>query len=402
MKAYLFYLGCRVNQSEVEGIASKLREIGYDIVDSPEEAELIVFNTCAVTKEAERKSRQYIRRLRRANPKARLVVTGCYAELVGEGLVELGADVVLGNKEKAKIVGGNFSSFFPIEERLSYHSRPFVKVQDGCDANCSYCIIRVLRGKSLSRPVQEVVAEVQKLISLGYDEITIVGVHLGSYGRDIGSSLKELVENLLRIKNLKLLRFGSIEPFDITDDFIELYRRFDNLAPHLHLPLQSGSDRILSLMRRPYNSQKYLELVAKLREIRDDFNITTDIMVGFPTESEEDFLETVEMIEKVNFGRVHLFSYSPRKGTDAFALPRVPEEVIEKRMGVLKNKAAESALKFNRNFLGKALDALILENGKALLPHYVEVLLSGDIPKKRWVKVLIERASPSGLSGRVL
>lgn len=402
MKVYLFYLGCRVNQAEVEGIASQLKGQGYEIVSSPEEADLIVVNTCAVTKEAERKSRQHIRRLRRSNPKAKLIVTGCYAELLGERVLNLGADVVLKNSEKYKVFSeGPQSKFFSIGGALHYHSRPFVKVQDGCDANCSYCLIRLLRGKGISRPIKEVVLEVERLLSSGYDEITIVGVHLGSYGKDIGSSLKELLRELLSLKGLRLLRLGSLEPFDLKEDFLELYREFDNLAPHLHLPLQSGSNRILSLMRRPYTVERYLELAFKLRELRSDFNITTDIMIGFPTEGEDDFLMTLKAIDEVNFGRIHVFTYSPRPGTDAYALPNLPSKVVEERLMILKKKASESALKFNKNFLGKVVDALILEDGSALLPHYVELSFIGEPPKGRWVKALVERATSYGLYGRV-
>lgn len=402
MRAYLFYLGCRVNQAEVEGIASKLKSQGYDVVSSPNEADLIIINTCAVTKEAERKSRQHIRRLRRANPKAKLIVTGCYAELLGERVLAFGADMVLRNDEKHKVFNDELETkFFSIDQGLHYHSRPFVKVQDGCDANCSYCLIRVLRGKGVSRPLEEVVLEVERLLSLGYDEVTIVGVHLGSYGRDIGSSLRELVERLLSLKGLRLLRLGSLEPFDLKEDFLELYKKFDNLAPHLHLPLQSGSNRVLSLMRRPYTIERYLELAFKLREIRGDFNITTDIMIGFPTESERDFLMTLKAIEEVNFGRIHIFTYSPRPGTDAFTLPTLPIEVIEERLEITKEKANESALKFNKKFLGKVVDALVLEDGSALLPHYVELSFIGEPPKGRWVKALVEKATSSGLCGRV-
>lgn len=403
MKAYLFYLGCRVNQAEIEGIASKLKEKGYEVVSSPEEADLIVVNTCAVTKEAERKSRQCIRKLRRLNPKAEIVVTGCYVELVGDKVLELGADRTFNNEEKYKVIEGNDKGrFFSISQGLFYHLRPFVKVQDGCDANCSYCLIRALRGRSVSRPIEEVIYEVKGLISLGYDEVTIVGVHLGSYGRDIGSSLRELLERLLSLNGLKLLRLGSVEPFDLGDDFLELYKRFDNLAPHLHLPLQSGSNRVLSLMRRPYTLERYLELVFKLREIRDDFNVTTDIMIGFPTETDEDFLMTLKAIEEANFGRVHIFTYSPRPGTDAFNLPSLPSKIVEERLNVVKEKALESALKFNQRFLGKVLEAFALEDGSALLPHYVELSIVGEPPKGRWIKAFIEKATSFGLCGRVL
>ncbi len=403
MKVYLSYLGCRVNQSEIEGIASLYRSRGAEIVESPQEADIIVINTCAVTKEAERKSRQHIRRLRRANPRARLIAIGCYVELVGERIFELGVDQAYGNRDKHRVLGEGLNAFFFMEEGLSYHSRPFVKVQDGCDANCSYCLIRRLRGKGLSRPLNDVVSEVRRLISLGYDEVTLVGVHLGSYGRDIGSSLRELVEVLLRLDGLRLLRLGSVEPFDIDDSFLELYDRFDNLAPHLHLPLQSGSDRVLRLMRRPYTVEGYLNLVYKLKRLREHFNVTTDIMVGFPTETDEDFSGTIEVVRRANFGRVHIFRYSPRPFTDASRMPPLPEEVLDERLELLRKEALKSALRFNEGLVGKRFNAVLLEDGSALLPQYVEVFIPEGVGRgKRWITVLIEKATSIGVYGRAL
>ncbi|MCD6362558.1 MAG: tRNA (N(6)-L-threonylcarbamoyladenosine(37)-C(2))-methylthiotransferase MtaB [Synergistetes bacterium] len=416
MRVFLFSLGCRVNQSEIEGLASELERAGMRIVASPEEADIIVLNTCAVTTEAERKSRQYVRRFRRLNPGAKLVALGCYVQLVGEKVLNLGADIAFGNSRKRDLLkilrfGGDkrvFLSprpergdFFSISGKLHYHSRAFVKVQDGCDAKCSYCLIRILRGKGVSRPIRDIVSEVRGLVSRGYDEITIVGIHLGSYGRDLGVNLRELVEELLKLPGLRLLRLGSVEPFDLGEDFIELYERFDNLAPHLHLPLQSGSNRILSLMRRPYTFEKYLELVEKLREIRGDFNITTDIMIGFPGESEGDFNRTLEAVEKIWFGRIHIFRYSPRPFTEALKMPCLSSSIVERRLKVLKEITLRSALSFNKSIVGKTFDALYLGGRRALLPNYVEAELSEEA-EERWVKVKVEKASPRGVFARVL
>lgn len=402
MKVYVSYLGCRVNQAEIEGMASSFKAKGMEVVDSPQEADIMIINTCAVTKEAERKSRQHIRRLRRINPAAKLIAVGCYVELVGDEVLKLGADQALKNREKSRLLDSGASPFLSICGGLSYHSRPFVKVQDGCDANCSYCLIRLLRGKGVSRPIDEVVSEVKRLISLGYDEITVVGVHLGSYGKDIGTGLKELLEALLKLRGLRLLRLGSVEPFDIDEGFIHLYERFDNLAPHLHLPLQSGSDRVLRLMRRPYLTRDYIELVERLRAVRSDFNVTTDIMVGFPTETDEDFRKTLEVIDRVNFGRIHAFRYSPRPFTDAAKMPSLPSHVVDERLNLLIHKAKESALRFNEGLVGKTFDVLVLEDGSALLPNYVEVFLFDPPPRRGWISVRVERATPQGVYGRVL
>ncbi len=417
MRVFLFSLGCRVNQSEIEGLASELERAGMTIVPSPEEADVIVLNTCAVTAEAERKSRQYIRRFRRLlNPGAKLVALGCYVQLVRERVLDLGADMAFGNSRKRELLKflkfgedkrvflnpcPERGDFFSTSGKLYYHSRAFIKVQDGCDANCSYCLIRTLRGKSVSRPIRDIVSEARELVLKGYDEITIVGIHLGSYGRDLGVSLGKLIEELLKLEGLRLLRLGSVEPFDLGKDFIKLYERFDKLAPHLHLPLQSGSNRILSLMRRPYTFERYLELVEKLREIREDFNITTDIMIGFPGESEKDFNKTVEAVEKIRFGRIHIFRYSSRPFTEASKKPRLPSSIVEKRLEVLKEVALRSALSFNRSIVGKTFDAFYLGGKRALLPNYVEAELSEEA-EGRWVKVKVEKASPRGVFAKVL
>ncbi len=347
MRIYLTFLGCRLNEAELEQWRREFLARGHSIVARPEEADVCILNTCAVTGEAGRQSRQAARRLHRRNPHAHIVFAGCDAEMEPDRAANLmGVDLVVGNREKDNLVECVIEAFaeavtmpagalspdaahmFP-----GARTRAFVKVQDGCNNHCTFCIVTVLRGDERSRPIPEVVAEVNTLVGMGYREVVLTGVHLGGYGRDLGTSLLALVQALLSDTDVERLRLSSLEPWDIPEDFFALWDESNGrLMPHLHLPLQSGCDATLRRMGRRYTTAQYAALVRRAREHIPHLTVTTDIIVGFPGETDEEFAASMAFVEEMAFGHIHIFSYSPREGTPATRLPgHVPSPVKKAR-----------------------------------------------------------------------
>ncbi len=396
MKIRIETLGCRLNLGEMDSLARSLARKGHRIAVAGEDADLCILNTCTVTGTASKKSRQAIRRLRRSHPAAALVVTGCYAELSGPICSDLGADLVVPNSRKDEladiledegILGRTetmiHSDPFPVGE-CSAHTRAFLKVQDGCDNHCTYCVVTLARGGGRSRKIREVLSEVQELESLGFREIVLTGVHLGSWGHDFGPGrqLKELVRAILEGTSIERIRLSSLEPWDLEPAFFDL---FDDprLMPHLHLPLQSGSDAILKRMARRTSVKSFSELVEAAHVRIPDLALTTDLIAGFPGETEEDFNASMEILRKLDFAGVHVFPFSPRPGTAAAQFPGVvPRPLISKRVGKLQAEAHTLKEKFNRRFLGRVMPVLWesfeeVENGRiwsGLTPNYIRVL----------------------------
>ncbi len=328
-------LGCRLNEAETEAWARQFRAAGAAVVPAAQ-ADVVVLNTCAVTGEAARKSRQWVRRLRRANPRARLVVSGCYATLHPEQVArELGVDLVIPNHDKDRLVERvrqllPFAAA-PTETPVFPRSRQraFVKVQDGCRHRCTFCIVTVARGEERSRPIDAVVAEIRALRAGGVQEAVLSGVHLGGYGSDLGVSLTDLLAAVLARTDLPRLRLGSLEPWELGEGFFALFEN-PRLMPHLHLPLQSGSDAVLKRMARRCRVDDFRELVRLARRYRPDLVLTTDIIVGFPGETEADFERTLTLVAEIGFAHVHIFPYSPREGTAAAAFPGQVDERTKK------------------------------------------------------------------------
>ena len=350
---YLTQLGCRLNEAEVESWARSFRAAGHRVVASPERAQLVVVNTCAVTAEAARKSRKLVSGLHRRNPSAHLVVTGCFADLEPQAAAQLmGVDLVVGNRDKDRLVE-RATGELDLESMPELASDPdgahafreartraFVKVQDGCRNRCTFCVVTIARGEERSRTVEEVVAEVRALEAGGCREIVLCGVHLGGYGSDLGLDLTTLIDRLLRASAIPRIRLSSLEPWDLPDGFGQLWRD-RRLLPHLHLPLQSGCDRVLKRMARRCMTASYADLVARLRRDIADLHLTTDLIVGFPGESEADFAETLAFAEAIGFAHVHVFPFSPRAGTRAAALSgRLPGDQIRARSAELHRLAA--------------------------------------------------------------
>lgn len=372
-------IGCRLNISEVEEMARCFAGAGHRLVGPGELADLYVFNSCAVTHVASRKSRQIIRQMRRANPQAAVVATGCYAQLAPQEVEALGVDLIVSNDQKDQlpqilaeagllrdadpIPAVDAASFLTAPITLlaeDSHTRAFIKVQDGCDNRCTFCIVTVARGVSRSRLVADIVAEINRLVGLGYQEAVLSGVHLGSYGHDWGDSagLQTLVQTILADTDLPRLRLSSLEPWDLDAEFFELWQN-ERLLRHLHLPLQSGCDATLRRMARRTNQAQFAQLVQAARAAIPDVSITTDIIVGFPGETEAEFGESIAFVERMDFAKLHIFRYSRREGTTAATMRgQVAAPVAQERsqrMHVL-NAALEDT--FRRHFVGRTMSVL--------------------------------------------
>ncbi|RMF49877.1 MAG: tRNA (N(6)-L-threonylcarbamoyladenosine(37)-C(2))-methylthiotransferase MtaB [Chloroflexota bacterium] len=369
MKVHLKALGCRLNQSEVDSLARQFLAHGHSLTDAPAEADLMVVNTCAVTQEAVRSSRQSIHRLHRANPQARIAVTGCYAHLAPESVRRMaGVAHVVDNYAKEALLsivtGEPLAAVQPFDlEPLARQAligaggrtRAFLKVQDGCDRHCTFCITRVARGKGRSRPIADVVAEAQMLSAHGYQELVLTGVHLGSYGHDLGQpeALVHLLRALLQETSVPRLRLSSLEPWDLPRALFALWED-RRLCRHLHLPLQSGCDATLRRMARRTTQAAFRALIAEVRAIMPDAAIATDVIVGFPGESDKEFAISYAFIEEMDFAALHVFRYSPREGTPAARMPhQVPEAVKRARAEKLLALSQQCSRRFAERFIGQ-------------------------------------------------
>ncbi len=398
MYVHLKTLGCRLNEAELESWSRDFQAQGVLLTASPENADLLVINTCAVTREAVKKSRKLLRRAQRDNPGAKLVISGCYASLNPEqAAADLGVDLVIPNTEKehlAEIAIRELAlptmpasamepdNYSPLQHN---RQRAFIKVQDGCRYRCSYCIVTLARGEERSRSIGDIVEQINSLHTQGLQEVVLAGVHLGGYGSDSGSNLKQLVTAVLTDTSIPRIRLGSLEPWDLPQGFWDLFAN-PRLMPHLHLPMQSGADSVLRRMSRRCRSGEFLQLLQGARKQIPDFNVTTDIIVGFPGETEDEWKQTLDFVEQAGFGHVHVFAFSPRSGTRAAMLPDpVPHETKRRRSEELHTLAEKLKSRFMRSQLGKQVEVLVEGNpqqtsqGQAWLgytPNYLRVSLT--------------------------
>jgi threonylcarbamoyladenosine tRNA methylthiotransferase MtaB len=374
MRIYVSSLGCKLNQSEMDALAARLAGLGHQVVTSPVEAEVCVLNTCAVTHVAAQKSRQALRRLHRENPGARLVATGCYAELSPADLQALaGVHLVAGNEEKARLAtlldawdpdSGWHPTDWPSGARPPIaRTRAFVKIQDGCDNACTYCVIRLARGPQQSRPAGDVLHQVKACLAAGHQEVVLTGVHIGAYGHDVsrhevGDDLWGLVARILAETDVPRLRLSSIEPWDLPDTAYSLWGD-PRLCPHLHLPLQSGCDRTLRRMGRRYTTAEFRAVVDAARAAIPDLAVTTDVMAGFPGETEENFRESLDFVRAMEFARVHVFPYSRRPGTSAASLPeQVPSPVKADWAKLMRSAGTDGEQAYQQQFVGRTMGVL--------------------------------------------
>lgn len=405
-------LGCKVNAYEMEGMEEQLRGCGYTIVPFTEKADVYVINTCTVTRVADQKSRQMISRAKTLNPDAIVVACGCYANTGKDVLIRDGvADIILGNNEKShlneeieklkalRVSDKNAKeTFVPDINKGSWdfeetavsmkeeHTRAFLKVEDGCNCFCSYCIIPFARGRERSRDPEKVVAEVETLVGKGFKEFVLTGIRLTSYSYK-GMTLADLIEKLSAVPGVERIRLGSLEPKAVTEDFAKRLSALKNFCPHFHMSLQSGSGSVLERMNRHYTPEEFLESVAYLRKYFDDPAITADMICGFPGETEEEFKESVKFAEQVDFYEIHVFPYSVRQGTRAEKMPgQLSKREKAERTKILREKAARMKRAFLERHKGKQTEALLEEttevDGKTYwtgyTPEYIRVLYESD------------------------
>ncbi|MCG8026331.1 MAG: tRNA (N(6)-L-threonylcarbamoyladenosine(37)-C(2))-methylthiotransferase MtaB [Candidatus Thiodiazotropha taylori] len=395
MRIHLKTLGCRLNEAELETWSREFQARGFHITGQAEEADLLVVNTCAVTQEAVRKSRKLMSRSGRLNPNARLVVSGCYASLEPDQAMKMeGVDLLVDNRDKARlveIVSDKLDLKLMPEAAMEAEAagilargrqRAFIKVQDGCRYRCTFCIVTLARGEERSRPIEEIVDEINRLHGEGIQEVVITGVHIGGYGADIDTNLVQLIEAILADSEIPRLRIGSIEPWDLQTGFWELFEN-PRLMPHLHLPLQSGADSVLRRMARRCRSDEYRSLITQARQSVEDFNVTTDIIVGFPGESEAEWQQTLDFVEEIGFGHLHIFAYSPRQGTKAAGLPDpVSRDIKRQRSEALHQLGERMKRQTLEAYLGQTLPILVEGSAErgfgGYTPNYLRVEISSS------------------------
>ena len=409
MKVRVINLGCKVNTYESEYVMSSFKDKGYEITDGI--ADIYVVNTCSVTNTSDAKSRKVINRLVRENENSIIVVMGCMIEAHKDIKLD-GVSIIIGNKDKAKVVSlveeyiktrekkrilyEDFDSTFEdmfITNMESRH-RAFVKIEDGCENFCSYCIIPYTRGRVRSKNPDTIIKEIKSLVKNGYKEVVLTGIHTGHYGSDIDTSFPELLKRIVKIEGLKRLRISSIEITELNDDFLSVLKDNPVIVSHLHIPLQAGSDKILSLMNRKYLTPYFLDKVEKIREIRPNINLTTDVIVGFPGETEEDFLDTINFCQEVKFTKIHVFPYSRRKGTKADLMDeQIPENVKKERVKRLMEVSNNLEKEYLDKFISTTVSVLIEENkdGYSIghTGNYLKVKIPGNIKCNEIVSVKI-------------
>lgn len=376
MKVGLCNLGCKVNTYEMEYIASLFKERGYEIGDFNDFCDVYVVNTCTVTNNSDVKSRKMINHPKKINKDCCLVVCGCFIESAKDYKND-DIDIILGNYNKSKVVD-LVEDFFRNKEKINQRfnlnevefedmnikhfenrTRAFVKIQDGCENFCTYCIIPYVRGKCRSKKEDNVLSEITTLVNNGYNEIVLTGIHTGNYGVDINTNFSSILEKILNIKGLKRLRISSIEITELDDKFLELLKN-PILCNHLHIPLQSGGEKTLKKMNRKYDKKYFKEEIEKIRKVRPDISITTDVIVGFPGETEDDFNECVDFIKEINFSKLHVFPYSKRDGTVAAKMKdQIDGKVKKERVKTLLDLSKTLEENYNNSFIGKKESCLI-------------------------------------------
>ena len=416
-------LGCKVNTYESEYIRNILEQRGYEIKDFTEKCDIYIINTCTVTNTSDTKSSKMLRRARKENPDAIIVAMGCFIESNKDNPIP-GIDIVIGNRDKDK-VPDLIDEYLKNKERIirlykgrtdifedmyitSFpgRTRAFVKIQDGCDNFCSYCIIPFVRGKCRSKDKDKVIEEITALVNNGYKEVVLTGIHTGSYGRDLDISFADLLNEIIKIEGLKRLRISSIEATELNEDILNILRNSDIIVDHLHIPLQAGSNEILKSMNRKYDLKYFEDKIAEIRSIRPDISITTDIIVGFPGETEELFKETLNTVRRINFSKVHVFPYSERKGTKSERLPnKIPTNIKKDYVKRLIELSKELEIEYASKFIGKELEILVEQTKDDFsyghTSNYLNVKVKGKLPHNELIKVKITSVDYPNVIGEI-
>lgn len=426
MRVGICTLGCKVNTYESEYITGLLKNAGYEIASFDDVCDIYIINTCTVTNNSDSKSRKMIRHARKLNNEACVIAMGCFIEANKDTILEdmNEIDIVLGNKDKSKILD-LISEYFENKKKIddtyealddtfedmfienyNTRTRAFVKVQDGCENFCSYCIIPRVRGKCRSKDLDLTIKEITTLVNNGFKEIVLTGIHTGNYGVDINTNFATLLREVLKIEGLKRLRISSIEITELTDEVLDIIKNSDIIVNHLHIPIQSGSNKVLKLMNRKYDINYFIEKINKIREIKKDISITTDIIAGHPGEDEEEFVEVLENVRKINFSKLHVFPYSIRKDTPSAKLPQVSDSMKKEHTKKLLELSRELEEDYMNKFLGKEVEVLIETNKDGYsfghTTNYLDVKIEGIIESSSFVNVVITDVDYPYCIGKVI
>lgn len=422
MKAAIHTLGCKVNIYESEYIINILKENGYQIVDFDSKADIYIINTCTVTNTSDKKSEKMIKRARKQNKDAIIIAMGCHAQIKGDNI---DADIIIGNKDKSKIISlieeyqenknkikriynlDNVSFEDMYISSFNSHTRAFVKIQDGCDAFCSYCIIPYARGPIRSKDPKTVIKEITSLVENGYKEIILTGIHTGKYGKDINYTFEQLLKDIIKIKNLYRIRISSIEINELTDPILDLIKDNQVIAKHLHIPLQSGSDKILKLMDRKYDLKFYKDRIEKIRKMIKDISITTDLIVGFPNENEKDMEDTLKFLKEIKFTKIHTFPYSKREGTKAASMENQIDETIKrKRVKTVLELSDQLEQDFYQSKLNETEEVIIeqTKDGKSYgyTSNYIKVEINSPLKPNEVISVKINKVNNKKVTGKII
>ncbi len=424
MRVGIYTLGCKVNTYESEYIRKCLEDNGYEIADFDSQCDVYIINTCTVTNTSDIKSRKMIRQAKRRNPNACVVAVGCFIQKQDVELPDE-IDIAVGNKDKSKIVE-LLDEYFKNKKKINHvvpkkdlesfedmylnkylsHTRAFVKVQDGCENFCSYCIIPHVRGKCRSKDLNKCLAEIEELVNNGFKEIVLTGIHTGNYGRDLGLDFATLLREIVKIKGLKRLRISSIEITELNDEVLDIIKNNTIIVDHLHIPIQAASDEVLKVMNRKYDLKYFIQKIAQIREIRPEISITTDIIVGHPHETDELFEKSLDVIKQINFAKLHVFPYSKRDGTPSAEMEQVPEEVKKRRAHVLLDLSKQLEISYMQKFLNRELEVLFeRHNEQFSLGHtsnYLHVKVSGQIDSGTEKMVMLEKIEYPYVIGKII
>lgn len=416
MKVFFYTLGCKVNQYETQEMSEILAEKGYTIIYNPDDADVTVINSCTVTAESVRKTRQIVRKLKKQNPNTIIILTGCASQAepqIKHDLPEV--DILMGNRSNtliAEALEEYLINRTPIEKRIEHltgdnfigcgishfdgHTRAFLKIQDGCDRFCSYCLIPIARGRSRSKSLEYIDAELKHLSENGYKEVVFVGINLSDYGKNTSYSLPDALMLAEKYDNIKRVRLGSLEPDHITESMISRLKNVTKLCPQFHISVQSGCDSVLKAMNRHYTAREYEDLAKTLRETFSGATITTDVLVGFPTESEENFNTTVDFVKRIGFEKVHVFPYSVREGTKAAKMPQLSKAVKENRATALSQITEEIRESYLKQQIGKTVKVLFEMEKDGYCEGYTENYTPVKVFEKRNCKGKILNVSITG------
>lgn len=420
MKVCVLTLGCKVNAYESELISERFINAGHEITNDMSLSDVTIINTCTVTNQADSKSRKMIRQARRVNENAIIVVCGCSAENHKDALMDLDIDILIGNKDKSKIVNlvedfknsnEKIIKFYDLRNttfedmeitNFAGKTRGFVKIQDGCNNFCSYCIIPFMRGGIRSKDIDIAENEINCLANNGYQEIVLTGIHTGSYGTGEDYDLVDLIRRVSVNPNLKRIRISSIEITELNEKFMEELKNNPKIVSHMHVPIQSGSENILKAMNRKYTIEEFKTIINKLRSIRSDMNVTTDLIVGFPGETDEDFLETLNNLKDIKFSKIHTFPYSMRSGTKASTMKQVNDTVKKMRVNQILALSDELEIEYNKKFIGSTMSVLVEDGKSGFTSNYIKVLLDKEMPHNEFVECLITDIDGLFVKGKVI